>query len=215
MLTGRRRVVRASGAGRRRGKKKQGVPNLPPGLELVNTVDVIRRYNVVSTASGVAVTRASMSSSLGGICTTANTTITSWVGTYRIRRVVAWPAAATSVLIDAIISGTAEQALTKDSVKNAQLPTGITVDKPVVFRPRRGTYLDMWQSAATNGSDQIMTITAATGTVIDIHYQFTLCGVIAASGYSTSSTVALGLVVYMPLDTANKIAVTGLNGANH
>lgn len=216
LVTGARRVGRKTTRGGKRNRRGgQRLPTLPPRLELVNTVDVIRRYNCSSTATSVAVTRASASSSLGGIVTVANTTVTSWVGTYRINRIVVWPAAGTTVLIDTQISGSAEQALVKDSIKDQTLPTGTTVDSPVVWKPQNGSYLGMWQSAATNGGDQLFTLTCATGSVFDIHYQFTLCGVVAPSGYTTTSTVSLGTAVYMPLDTSNKIPVTGLNGANH
>jgi len=179
------------------------------------TVDCIRRYNNTASAASIAVTRTSFASSLGGIVTTANTTVTLWTGTFRINKIVVWPAAASAFLLDTQISGSAEQALVKDSIKNEQLPTGTVIDHPVVWKPVPGTYLDAWQSPATNGGDQFFTITAAAGCVMDIHVTYTLCGVVAASGVSTSSTVALGTVVYMPLDTSNKFLVTGLNGALH
>jgi len=181
---------------------------------LVNTVDVVRRF-LATTTQSTPITRTSFASTLGGIVTTANTTVTLWTGTFKIRSIVAWPAAGTQFHIDTQISGSAEQALVKDSVKNETLPTGTTLDRPVVWKPVAGTYLDMWQSPATNGSDQLFSLTATAGGVVDVHSTFTLCGVVAASGVTTTSTYAVGSVVYMDLDTGNKFQIIGLNGARH
>jgi len=132
-----------------------------------------------------------------------------------LRKIVCWPAAGSSIIIDALANGSAEQALMKDSIKNSDIPIGVTVDRPVVFRPKRGTYLDMWQSVATNGTDQLFAISGATGGVMDFHLVFTLVGASAAVTQTTSSTVALGSVRYMNPDTGNKIGVIGLLAADH
>ncbi len=203
--------------GRRGGKRAPTrVPKLPPRLELVTTVDCIRRVSIASSASSVAVTRGSLLSIIGGIVTVANTTVTLFATSVRLRRITCWPAAASSVLIQTPSTAAgAEQALQKESLKNADLPTGITVDEPVTWHPARGTYLDMWQTH-DNSTDQLLAISGAAGAVMDIHLQFTLAGAVSAAPTTvTTSTVSLGTVVTQPLDTSNKIVVVGYQQANH
>lgn len=103
----------------------------------------------------------------------------------------------------------------KDSVKDEALPQGITLDRPVVFKPKRGTYLDMWQSCLVNGTDQLLAISGTALGVIDVHLTFTLVGLSAAHSRATSSTVALGTFGYFCLDTNNKIAPTNLPTLNY
>lgn len=131
-------------------------------------------------------------------------------------KVTIWPAAASSVLWDvpAITSG-AEQALSKESAKNSDLPTGITVDVPTVWRPKRGTYQAMWQNINDNPTDQLFAFSGATGAVIDVHLTFTLAGAVStAVSYTTTSTIALATMAVGCLDVTNKITPVGYTGFN-
>ena len=86
------------------------------------------------------------------------------------------------------------------------MPTGITVDEPLVYRPKKGTYLDMWQSVSMNPTDGLFNISGSTGTILDIHMTATLGGAGSAqSTWTTTSTLALGSFVLGPMDTSNKI----------
>lgn len=191
------------------------VPALPPRLELISTVDAVRRFQITSSATTTPVTRLTLGSICGGIVTVANTTVTGVCGSYRLRKIVVWPAAGSNVVIEASLGGSAEQALQKDSVKDTNLPQGITIDQPVVFKPKRGTYLDMWQTPSSNGSDQLMLISGASGAVMDVHIVYTQAGVGPQFTLPTSSTIALGFFVYGALDTANKIQMQSLTNFNH
>jgi hypothetical protein len=158
-----------------------------------------------------------MASICGGIVTVANTTVTLWASSFKLKKIVVWPAAGTTVTLDGVIGGTAEQALQRETLVGADMPTGITLDKPVVFVPKANSYLSMWQVTNTNGTDQFLSISGAAGAIFDIHIAFTHFSGIGAVGptATTTSTVPLGDVVYMPLDTGNKITPIALNIALH
>jgi hypothetical protein len=175
------------------------------------------RYSISNNATTVSVTRGSLASVCGGVVTVANTTVSLWASSYKLKKIVVWPAAGTTVTIDGVVGGSAEQALQRETLVGADIPTGITVDKPVVFTPKAASYLSMWQATATNPTDQFFTISGATGAVFDIHIAFTHFSGLGNTAPTavTTSTVALGSVVYMPLDTGNKITPIALNIALH
>ncbi len=200
--------MRKLNRGRRR---KAAVPSLPPVLELVTSTAVVRRFNNSATATSVPVTRRSLGACLGGTVTVANTTVRMIFTSYRIREVIIWPSSNSSVLWDVPASQSgAEQALQKESAMNALVPTGITVTGPTVWRPKPGTYLDMWQSTDNDPTDAFFQVTAAAGTVIDVHLVACIGGCVSATpSWTTSSTIALGEMVCGPLDTSNKFVVVG------
>jgi len=207
VLTKRRRPPRRKGG--KSSKRGTSAPSLPPSLELVTAFDCVRRFTNAS-ASSVAITRLSMAGSVLNICTVANTTVKPVCNTYRIVKITIWPAASTSVVWDVTVTGTAEQALNRDSVKNSAVPTGITVDQPTVWKPAKGSYLDMWQSAADNGTDQLFAFSGGAGCVIDVHLVGTIGGATAVlPSITTTSTVAVGAAGVMSLDTSNKLAPIG------
>lgn len=211
-----RRVVRGKPRRGRR-NRRMGAPLLPPKLDRITAVRTVRRLSISSNASNAAVTRDSLASTLGGIVTVANTTVTMWASSYRILKIVVWPAAGSTVTLDAVIGGTAEQALNRESMPGSDMPSGITLDVPLVFRPRRESYLSLWQTVGVNGTDQLFALSGASGAIIDLHMQYTLFSGVGAVGKTatTSSTVPLGDVVYMPMDTGNKTSAVALNTANH
>jgi len=203
---------KARGKGRRRG----GVPMLPPSRDRISVVSTVRRYSITNSATAVAVTRGSLASILGGTVTVANTTVTLWASSYKLRKIVVWPAAGSTVSIDATTTGTAEQALQRESLPGADMPTGVTMDRPVVFTPNAKSYLGLWQSTGVNASDQLFLVSGSSGAIIDVHIAYTLAsGLQAAVTQGTTTTVALGAIVYMPMDGTNKITPIALNSALH
>jgi len=211
MLTKGRRVVRATRAGRRLGKKKgQGTPVLPPRLEIVNTVDAILRFTWSNSAASVAITRKNIFGAIGGIVTVANTTVALLASSFRLRKITIWSTVGSSTLFDVIITSGAEQALSKDSVKNSDLPVGTTTLKPIVWAPKRSTYLANWQSFS-DSTDQLFSLTGASGGVIDVHLTYTIAGSqgIAPNTATTTSTVAVGVFGAFALDNSNKAPRVG------
>jgi hypothetical protein len=153
-----------------------------------------------------------MGAAVGVICTVANTTVKLIASTYRIVKVTIWPATNSSVVwdVNAASGSASEQALNRESVKNSALPTGITVDQPTVWKPKKGTYLAMWQSCSDNGTDQLFAFSGGTGCVFDVHLVATIGGATSVlASATTTSTVAVGAMGVMSLDTSNKLAPTG------
>jgi len=112
------------------------------------------------------------------------------MGSFRLTRILAWPAAGGTVTCSWIGSGGAELAINKDKVVTNDLPTGITNDVGMVFNPPKKSLLGYWQVANVNPGDQMLTITATTGSVLDFEFVATLTnqygGVTAVSVGSTS-----------------------------
>jgi len=194
------------------------VPSLPPRLELVNAFDIVRRYQASASCSSESITRQLIAAAAGAIVYVANTSVGLMASGFRLRGVTIWPASASSVLWDVNTnSGSgAEQALSKESAKNEIVPTGIVVTAPLHWVPKRGTYLDMWQSTFENGSDVLFKVSGAAGFVLDLHLTVTLtgCTAAAAHGLGISSTYAVGQVVVPNLDTGNKVGIIGYQPAN-
>jgi len=200
----------------RRKKGRRSVPNLPPRLELVMTVDLRLRFQSNNSTSAVSLTRRSLCACLGGIVTVANTTVTMLFTTYRLQSVICWPSSNSSVLIDVppTQSG-AEQALNKESTKNAAIPAGMTVDEAVVWKPKRGTMMGMWQAVGNDPTDQLLAISCESGAVFDFHIQATLGGSTSSqSTYTTTSTLALGTMVRAYPDLSNRLTPVGYTAAS-
>jgi len=213
-------TVRRSTGQRRKGKKKgrSGAPSLPNNINLVSVVPHIGRFSCTSNASSVSVTRGSMATTFGAIVTTANTSAVCFASTYRITKIIIWPAAGSAPILEFPGGSTAEQALQKEVMMNETMPTGITLDRPLVWKPSRKSYLSQWQVAASNPTDVLFILSTAVGTVVDVHSVFTLASGVqmgAGFGVSTSSTVPLATVAYFPIDTSNKIQPIGLSTILH
>lgn len=192
------------------GRGKRGAPSLPPQIELVTSYEITRRYGNTS-ASSAAVTRATLGSIAGLTCVVVNTTVQFQASSFRILKITVWPPAGGSckIMIPSITTG-AEQALSKESSKNSSIPTGITVDKPVVYVPKRGTYQAMWQNIADNPNDQLYAISSDAGAVMDVHVVVTAAGAVSAPyQHSTSSTISVGTIGVGSLDTSNKFFPVG------
>lgn len=181
---------------------------------------MVRRFMNTTAANSVSVTRTSMCSTLGVVCTVANTNVMMFCQGFRLQKIVAWPsvsASPTVLNIDVYMAGGAEQALVKEAIKSQVMPGGITDDRAVSFRPKRGSYLSMWQNSAADGADQLLIISAPAYSVMDVHMVAThVSGVTSSPGVlTTTSTVAQNAVGYMPLDTSNKFQIVGLQNINH
>jgi len=223
-VVGKSLSVRNNRVGRRGGKARRSrfrgsrqVPRLPPSIDRITVFGCVRRMAITNNASSQLVTRGSLASIIGGVVTVANTTVSLVASSYKLNKIIVWPAAGSTVTIDQLIGGTAEQALSRESFPGSDMPTGITVDKPVVFVPSKSSYLSMWQVTGANPGDGLMNISGAAGAIMDIHLSVTLFSGVGSvcPTTPTTSTVPLGDFVYMPLDTGNKVTVVALNGANH
>jgi len=147
---------------------------------------------------------------LGSISYSSNHVV-GWASSFRLRKVTIWPAAGGEAGWLDDFTGTAEQALSKEDQKISTLPTGITVDKAVTYRPRRGAYQEMWQMAAINASDNLWLYWGTAGSVYDFEGVFTLSD--NSQGYGVAVTTATaGDTYYLSPDGAsvNNLVPQGL-----
>ncbi len=218
-LNSSRALARGRGKRPRVGKRRK-LPNLPQQIEYIDVFPIVRRFKNTSAAATVSVSRTTLCSTLGVICTVANTNVMMFHQAFRLVKIIAWPAvgsSATSLYIDTYMAGGAEQALVRESIKSNIMPDGVTDDRPLQFVPKKGSYLAMWQNSAADGSDVLLNITAPAGSVLEMHVVAThISGVGSAPGVlTTTATIAQNAVGYMPLDGTNKFPVLGLQNVNH
>jgi len=168
-----------------------------------------------ASTSNQGITRIAFGSALGTIA--ASTTVAQlWASSFRITRLTMWQATVSGAMAQQNgmywdLGGTAEQALQKESVKVSTIPAGITNDVPIVLAPKRGTYVAMWQTIASNNTDVLVYITAAQGSVIDVEGVYTLMAASADAISVTSSGLTAGQPYYFPLDgPGGKLVVQGL-----
>jgi len=165
------------------------LPDLPPQMQVVLHVPFRIRCVSASSLSYAAagpVTRAGFACMLGGICSLANTTFLAWASSFRIRKISYWPSAGQDAGLYEGDTGTAEQALSKESQKISTLPAGITSDKGCVFKPKPGTYLSMWQTSNINTGDILFYWWGGSGSVFDFEGTFTLCNGIEPLGVAVA-----------------------------
>jgi len=186
------------------GKRGGSAPRLPPTIEVVLCVPSRIRYILGSTVTYTAVaniTRGALICSFGVIGYGTND-VAAWASSFRLSRITAWPSAGGDFGLLSADSGSAEQALVKDSEKISTIPTGITTTETGrVFKFPKRTYLGMWQSAV-NPTDVLLTYWGTAGTVVDVEGAFTLAGAGGAGspfGEAVASASA-GQVYYLSPD---------------
>lgn len=198
--------------GRRRKAGKSSAQLLPPPIETTMKQRHRFRFYASAAVSGASITPQILAGVAGGICTVTNSTITCWASSLRCRRITIWPAvgSAAGVGTSADITWAADGTLfSKDEYKVDALPQGITIDRPVSSVPPAGTLGKFWQ--APSGTNTLATISAPSGSIVDIWVEFTLSN----QNSSTSLTVAtavLGTIYYLSADGpgANKLVPLGL-----
>ena len=91
-------------------------------------------------------------------------------------------------------------ALTRDDVKLNLLPVGITETGGSVHKPAKGTVYESWMLGNTNPTDQLLSVNATAGTVIDLEAVGTLSNQYGGPQATGLGTVILGSFVHTYLD---------------
>lgn len=175
------------------------MPRLPPPLCVSYAIPIRLRTIVDSSVSSINFTRGSLANACGSVCTVTNSTVIGIMGTFRLHKIIAWPAGGGAVTVSWNVTGGAELALTKDKVMINSLPTGITEDVGMVFSPPKKSVVGDWQVATINPTDRLLSMSATSGSIVDFLFVATL-----ANQYGgQSSTVAAGILggfYYLPPD---------------
>jgi len=192
--------ARVGRRGRKRGASEPVVPNVPRSLD-ITLMTSIKIYYTNSSASATGVTGSELIAACGGICTVANTTVTSMMSSFRIRRITIWPAVvaagtATSAFADLTWSANATS-FTKDEEKIRPVPAGVANSGPVVFVPPSKALVSDWFTSAV--SSNLFTVAANVGSTLLLEGTATISNSIAPVA-STVAAGTLGSVYYLPLD---------------
>jgi len=170
--------------------------DLPPQLQTTSRIRKRLRFLALSAITNQSITGQTMAGACGGIAATT-TDVVPWASTIRLRRVTIWPAVGTSAGVADVTWATDGTLFVKDEFRLTSVPQGVTIDKSVTSVPPKGTLGQFWQ-AATNTST-IFTISAPSGSIVDIVIDFTLSNEIAPTAI-TVVTATQGLVYYLHLD---------------
>jgi len=171
-----------------------GKSDLPPPLQLAKKRSRTLRYTN-SSSSLTAVTAANVACAFGTICTVVNSTVKSWVSSFRIDTIRVWPSSGGSAYL---LWGQETSGLVPDDLINRSIPTGITVTGSVTFTPTGKSLASMWRNA-TDASDTLFYISSSVGSVCDV--QITETEASGLGGF-TGSVVAgvVGNYYYLALD---------------
>lgn len=194
---------------RRAGLTDRGInaAALPPAMESVIFTTSFRRRFLASTAAVTEyfVTGNSLAGALGSTCYVANTTGRAWFSHARIIAIEAWPsqdASATSNVVDVHWdSGPLGQRVFKPTNVISNLPLGISVTRGLRFVPPRLTVSGDWMNLGSVGAEQMISITASEGSVIDIIVEAAVVNNSTGATITYSGvTAAVGTTGYSPLN---------------
>lgn len=197
---------RPRGKSRRRGRTMR-TPHLPPELESVTVVPQVIRYVVqASPGASITINSAQFQASLGGIVTTAATTMTAWMSSFRLSKIVIWPAASSSgstiVGPEVVWVDSANSDLQRDESKIRTLPAGITGKSAgLLFRPPPRTVASLWHHYDGSSHNMLTFTNLVQGTIIDVHTVGTLGNNLSTLTLTISAS-ALGAVGWPYLDSS-------------
>jgi len=199
MLT-RQRRGRAVRSKRLKGRRKRVTPKLPPIIDTVVTVGHRLRFQANATASATNVTVGTLIGACGGIGTVTNSQLSAWASTIKVRRITLWPGTpGNNPSTCEVIWSSAGTTQFKDESKNVVMPTGITVERPVVSTPPKDSLAAFWQSS-NNASSILFQLTCSAGTVVDVDVAYTLGNNNASINITGFAVIVVGTIYYGRLD---------------
>jgi len=153
--------------------------SLPPSLDAEVSFKFSGLFFANSAAATIIVSRQSLAAAMGFVAQSA-TTGACIATSYRIKALTYWTplsaagGGALAQTVEWIVGGTAEQGLQKDHAKVQVIVPGQSLPSGVRLVPPKGTYAAMWQSAASNPTDQILQLNANSGTVFQLDCECTM-----------------------------------------
>jgi hypothetical protein len=205
---------RAIGGKKRRGKSR-GFPSegrpvsstrmvryLPNGAVQVDTTPVIAAAHLFRASSALAlapISAVKIACALGGVCTVVNSTVTSFVSSFRIKKIVICAAQASNAEGTEVqwFQNPAGQA--KDASQGTAQPGGTTMSAVAEFVPPPYALAYSWVNA-TQASGVMFNISAPDESVIVVEAEYTLSNNYTGIGAVSVSTATLGVTYYLSLD---------------
>lgn len=199
----------------KKGRRYLSGGSLPPEMNVVPFLRRTFRFYANAAFSGN-ISNRMIAGMCGGIVTTANTTFYTVASTMKVNRVSIWPglvaAASQPPAIPTVQWYTPVSGVEKDIEINSAVPSGVSVDKPVVSTPPRGSLAGMWFPCFN--TNDIFGMTGVTaGSIIDVDVTYTNPNAYSNLAVTITSTAAVGAFVYGYLDaTGGKLVPVGLTG---
>lgn len=202
-------VRRTGKSANRRGRRSHAVGVVP---ELQTSVIINHKYRFIcTTGETVNVSLLDMFGALGGICTVANTTLTTWTGSLRLRKIEIYESAQSVSTVSSMVIwySNSNSNLADKLTLNSSIPYDLPSKNVAV--PPKDSLASFWWNSSASSSLAFFAINCAVGSVIDVTIESTLGN--QAGGYQpTIATGTLGGDYYLALDgpSSNKIVPVGL-----
>jgi len=188
-----------------KGKKRSAHSSLPPEISSSVTCHSVYRFQVISTATTMAVNTAQLLGICGVIGKVNNTSVTSIASSVKLKRITVWPGTQTSggtVLNPDINWGyPAGTDIGKDASWIASTPAGVTNTGPLTSTPPKGSLCDKWFRYDGSTPDLFTLINVVAGSIVDVSISFTLRNHLAGVDI-TVATAAVGTMYYLYLDSS-------------
>lgn len=185
-----------------RGGNKRNSPANPP--QLPTNVQVVHTYRFRSTSDTAQnITQNDLRGIAGAVCDVANTSVRLIASGVKVHKVEVWtPPASQGASASCSIAWTSPDASFTQNVEVSD--TTISVSRPahVKAKPPPFSAASFWLGA---GSDTMCTITAPTGSIIDVHCTHVLYDSQLAGTLLTVAAGTLGALYYMPLDGVSDV----------
>jgi len=161
------------------------------------------KYRYIATGSSSFVVNAiKLAAACGTVCAVANTSCTIFTDSVRIRSIEIWSpapsqgtAATATVLWNQLSAGISNMSTVE--VSDTSMSTAYPAH--VKCRPPKASFAANWTSSAAT-SPTLMTLSIATGSIIDLEVDLILADTGASGPVATIATGVLGTVYYLPLD---------------
>ncbi len=183
--------------------RTESVPQLPRDLNTNAIVGQTMRFGATADFAGN-ITLANIIGSCGTIGTATNTTVFAIASSVRIRHLRIFPPAEAGSIRPqlnsvtwASASGLAE---TKDVVRDASMPYGVSVGTVVSSRPPPRSLSSMWLNPQIISTSTVLcALTVEQGAIVEVDVSFTLANNLPTISIA-ASTVVIGNTYYLYLD---------------
>lgn len=190
-----------TGSSKGRGKGKRGGYQLP---RVLNTTPIVRatlRFESTAALVRYAVSVGEVLGACGGICTVANSALTCWATSVRVKTIRIYPPVQGSAILAQPAEVTwigATGTGQKDNVKDRTIPYGVSIGTMLRTTPPKNTFASMWQ-AASAASVGLFELTIEDACIIELDVIYTLANTLATIDRTIASGV-LSNAYYLYLD---------------
>jgi hypothetical protein len=189
-------------AGRRQQNNQQVSAQIKPPQIKTNVIFRHKFRYICTASSSFTVNPVKLAAACGSICTVVNSVCTLLYDSLRIRSIECWSpapsqgtASTATVLWNQLSAGISNMS----SIEVSDTSMSTAYPAHVKCRPPKESFASNWTSAAST-TPNLMTLSLATGTVVDLDVELILGDTGASGPTATVVTGVLGTVYYLPLD---------------